>query len=97
MRNRSRTEIVSQILEVASRSRDVGGDDDNNNDYPVTKTRIMYDVSFSYTQLKGYLEMLTDNGLLSYDLDSQTFKITEKGQRFLQIYNETGTAMKEQE
>jgi predicted transcriptional regulator len=43
-----------------------------------TKTKIMYKAFLSYGQMKRHLMVLTQNNLLSYDLDAQTFKTTEK-------------------
>ena len=51
MTNRSRTEIVSQILESADRSSD-------DNDDGVTKTKIMHKVFLTSAQLKEYLMIL---------------------------------------
>nr|WP_187147738.1 winged helix-turn-helix domain-containing protein [Candidatus Nitrososphaera gargensis] len=76
MKYRSRTDIASQMLEAAN-----GG---------TTKTKIMYKAFLSYSQLREYLSMLTDNGLLEYDKSTETFKTTEKGTRFLRICNEMG-------
>jgi predicted transcriptional regulator len=73
MRYRSRTEIISQILETANGGR-------------ATKTKILYKAFLSHAQLKDYLTILTDSDLLRYDLDTQTFRTTEKGLRFLEIY-----------
>lgn len=75
-RTRTRTEIISQILRVANE-----GDG-------ATKTKIMYDVFLSYGLTKELMMILTKNGLLSYDLDGQTFKTTERGVRFLETYNQ---------
>jgi predicted transcriptional regulator len=75
MRYRSRTDIISEILDVAN-----GGS--------ATRTKIMYKAYLSYGQLKEYLSVLTDNGLLSYDAHTQTFKTTEKGLRLLGAYNQ---------
>ena len=36
--------------------------------------------------MKEYVALLTEKGLLGYDKDSQTFRSTEKGLRFLEIY-----------
>jgi predicted transcriptional regulator len=72
MKYRSRTEITSQILEVAIMG--------------VTKTKIMYKAFLSYAQLKEYLDVLLTNGLLDYDKKDEIFKTTEKGLRFLRIY-----------
>jgi predicted transcriptional regulator len=45
--------------------------------------------------LKEYLMILTGNDLLGYDIDTQSFKTTEKGLRFLQIYNQIDDVVKE--
>lgn len=71
---RSRTEITAQILEVA-----IGG---------VNRTRIMYKGFLSYAQLKEYLQVLIENGLLTFDKGAEKFKTTDKGIRFLRIYQE---------
>jgi predicted transcriptional regulator len=76
MKYRSRTEIVSMILEAAN-----GG---------ATKTRIMYKAFLSYAQLKEYLSVLIENNLLEYLEGSQTYKTTEKGFNLLKMHNEIG-------
>jgi len=53
----------------------------------VTKTRILTGAFLSYNQLQEYLVFLIQKDLIRYDKDTQTFKTTEKGLRFLQIYN----------
>ena len=73
MRYRNRTEITSQILETA-----MGG---------ATKTKIMYRAFLSYAQMKEYLEVLSANGLLERN-EKQMFTTTEKGIKFLKIYQE---------
>lgn len=73
MKYRSRTEIASRILESAS-----GG---------TTKTKIMYKAFLSYAQLKEYLAVLEENGLLAYDKGEQIYKTTQKGLHFLDITN----------
>jgi predicted transcriptional regulator len=80
-RTRTRTEIMSQILMIAN------GDGS-------TKTKIMYQAFLSYGQMKEHLRILTENDLLSYDLDAQTFKTTEKGLRFLEAYNQMNGMIK---
>ena len=82
MGNRSRTEIVSQVLEAAN-----GG---------ATKTKIMYRALLSYKQMKEYVNLLTEKGMLVYDPARSTFKTTEKGHRFLQIYDHLDQILKEQ-
>jgi predicted transcriptional regulator len=74
MKYRTKTEIMSEILGIAN-----GGS--------ATKTKIMYQAFLSYPQMKKHLVVLTQNDLLSYDLDAQTFKTTEKGLRFLDTCN----------
>ncbi len=76
MKYRSRTDITAQILEAAN-----GG---------VTKTKIMYKAFLSYAQLKEYLTVLVENGLLEYVEGEQIYRTTEKGNRFLKIYNQIG-------
>jgi predicted transcriptional regulator len=74
MKYRSRTDIVSQILEAAN-----GG---------ATKTKIMYKAYLSYAQLKEYLSVLVENGLLEYEEAEQEYKTTQKGSKFMRVYNE---------
>ncbi|MEP0824281.1 MAG: hypothetical protein HRF40_02230 [Nitrososphaera sp.] len=76
MKYRSRTEIVVAILEAAD-----GG---------ATKTRIMYSAYLSYAQLKEYLSILLENELVEYDMSDLKYKTTQKGRRFIKIYNEMG-------
>ena len=73
MKYRSRTEIVGLILEAAN-----GGG--------ATKTKIMYKVFLSFAQLREYLTMLQENGLIEYEGGKQTYRTTEKGMSLLQIY-----------
>ena len=73
---RSRTDIVSQILEAAN-----GG---------ATKTKIMYKAYLSYAQLKEYLSVLVENGLLEFEKGTQTYKTTSKGLQFLKTYSQIG-------
>jgi predicted transcriptional regulator len=76
MKNRSRTEIASNILDAAN-----GG---------ATKTKIMYIAFLSYNQLKEYLSILIENNLIEYLEGTRTFKTTEKGLNFLKMHNEMG-------
>ena len=75
MGNRSRTEIVGNILDAANE----GG---------TTKTKIMYFAFLSYNQLKEYLSILIENNLIEYLDGTQTYKTTEKGLNYLKMYNE---------
>jgi predicted transcriptional regulator len=85
MRYRSRTEIISQILETA------------NGRVGITVTKLMYKAFLSHDQLKGYVKVLTESDLLSYDFVTRTFKTTEKGLKFLKLYNKIDQLMKEEE
>ncbi len=55
-----------------------------------TKTRIMYSAYLSYAQLKEYLSILLENELVEYDMSDLKYKTTQKGRRFIKIYNEMG-------
>jgi predicted transcriptional regulator len=85
LRYRSRTEIISEILEAA------------NGAVNVTKTRLMYKVFLSQSQLKEYLKVLIENELLGYDFVTRTFKTTQKGLKFLQLYNKINDVLMEKE
>jgi predicted transcriptional regulator len=74
MKYRSRTDIAALILEAAN-----GG---------AAKTKIMYRAFLSYAQLKEYLAILLENGLVEYLAAQQIFKTTAKGSRFLHLYSQ---------
>ena len=73
MRYRSRTDIISQILDATN-----GG---------VSKTKIMYKAYLSYAQLKEYLSVMLENGLIEHERETNTFRTTEKGRAFIKAYN----------
>jgi predicted transcriptional regulator len=81
MGNRSRTEIVGNILDAAN-----GG---------TTKTKIMYTAFLSYNQLNEYLSLLTENNLIEYLDGTNKFKTTEKGLFFLKVHNEIGELLQQ--
>jgi predicted transcriptional regulator len=85
MRYRSRTEIISQILDAA------------NGHVNITKTKLMYKAFLSQSQLKEYVKVLTESDLLRYDSVTWTFKTTQKGLRFLDLYNKIDQLMNEQQ
>jgi len=91
MRYRSRTEIVTRILEVANEGSSSFGNGG------VSQTTIMFKASLSHIQLHQYLMMLTESDLLSYDRQTYTFKTTEKGLSLLKAYNQMGQIIKERE
>ena len=76
MKYRSRTEIVAGILEAAYDG--------------TTKTKIMYKAYLSYSQLKEYLSVLIDNGLLEYNDAELKYRTSAKGKRFLETYVQMG-------
>jgi predicted transcriptional regulator len=76
MKYRSRIDIVAQILNAA-----IGGD---------TRTKIMYKSYLSHTQLKDYLVMLLQDGLIEADPDINRYRTTEKGMKFVQVYEHIG-------
>ena len=79
MKYRSRTDIVSQILESAN-----GG---------ATKTRIMYNAYLSYAQLKEYLSALLESGLIEYVDGEHKYNTTSKGVQYLTTYQRIGEMM----
>ena len=74
MKYRSRTDIVGSILEATNGGR-------------ATKTKIMYKAFLSFEQLKEYLIVLQEKGLIEYEEGQKTYRTTTKGMRLLQIVN----------
>lgn len=74
MRKRDAINIIRFILEVIIEC----------NNAKSLMTTTMYKVLLNHPELKEFWTILSENNLLSYDGDVQTFKITEKGLRFLQ-------------
>lgn len=73
MKKRDALNIIRFILEVTIES----------NNAKSMMTAIMYKVLLNHPELKEFWTVLSENNLLSYDVDAQTFKTTEKGLRFL--------------
>ena len=73
--HRSRMDIIAGILRVST-----GG---------ARKTHIMYRCNLSSSQLKAYLDFLTNRGLVCKisKSGSSVFETTDKGVAFLQAYN----------
>jgi predicted transcriptional regulator len=69
---RSRSDIIELLLNAA----DGGG---------ATKTKLMYSAFISFNQLKEYLSLLAENGLIQYEQETHTLKTTEKGIHFLKL------------
>ncbi|TLY04920.1 MAG: hypothetical protein E6K87_01925 [Thaumarchaeota archaeon] len=79
MKYRSRTEIISMILDSATAG--------------ATKTKIMYKAYLSYTQLKEYLSFLEGNEMIMYEQGTQLYRVTDKGRKFINVYSEIGDMM----
>ena len=77
MKCRDRTEITAQILAVAESG--------------ASQTMIMYRAFLTYDQMKEYLDLLTKYNLLK--CEERRYKTTEKGRRFLKLYNEVARFM----
>jgi predicted transcriptional regulator len=76
MKHRSRLEIISLILDIASRN---GGD---------TQKKILYRAYLSPQHLKEYLILLQENDLIKYQEEQgRVYRTTDKGLRFLYLYN----------
>ena len=73
MKYRSRSDIVGLLLDAAN-----GGG--------ATKTKLMYKAYLSFNQLREYLTLLVENGLIEYE-GGQTYRTTEKGIRVLNLQN----------
>jgi len=72
---RNRLAIAATILEVAQAGS-------------ATKTRLMYGSFLSFAQINEYLNFLLSNGLVMKNDDTHIYALTEKGQRYLRIYDE---------
>ncbi len=71
MKYRSRTEIITMILDSAR----VG----------TTKTKIMYKAYLSYGQLQDYLKFLMANEFIICEEGTQVHRTTEKGLKYLNM------------
>ena len=80
---RSRDDIIRMILDAANGS---GGG--------IAKTKLMYQAYLGHDRMKEYQTVLTESGLLNYDVYTRKFKTTEKGLRFLDTYNQMSDIMK---
>ena len=83
--------VVSLILEVSSNR------DDDAEIKTITTTKIMYNTLLNNPRLKEYWSDLTELGLLEYDITTNTFKTTEKGLRFLEVFSELDQRAREEQ
>ncbi len=102
-------EVVFDILEIVDRGGGRGGSFDNpydNNDHDhqhhmdnrvIQQTDLKNEaVLLDDSQLKGILKVLRENDLLSIDSATRKFKITQRGRKFVQIYNKMNDLLKEE-
>jgi predicted transcriptional regulator len=75
MKYRTRFEIASNILSVALEGN-------------ASKRRLMYASFLSSSQVNDYLNFLTANELIMMDEETHVYALTEKGMRFLHIYDD---------
>jgi len=71
MKYRSRTDIITAILGIASQG--------------ATKTRIMYGAYLSYAQVREYLDFLVSKNLLTRD-PVGLYRLTESGMDLLHTF-----------
>jgi predicted transcriptional regulator len=76
LKYRSRTDIAAAILEISLEG--------------AIKTKIMYKAFLSFPQLKEYLGVLLDRGLLEHDAEHQQYWTTDKGKQYLKMYRDVG-------
>lgn len=74
MKYRSRMEIIDTILRSARAGESF--------------TRILYKAMISFSQAKEYLSLLRARELIVYEEEEHVYRITEKGLRFMEAYDE---------
>ncbi len=80
---RDRLDIIADILNVASQE--------------AKKTQIMYQANLSYKVLQRYLTEIIDASLIEFENRDQRYKLTFKGQDFLDAYKEYARCSKNME
>ena len=84
MVSRSRHEIYASILKSAPRNRE-----------GTRITRIMYESLLSYAMISRNLKELVKAGLLENVPEITNYKITEKGLRFLELFENMNELIKQ--
>ena len=69
MKYRSRTDIITQVLQATNQG--------------ASKTRMMYGAYLSYAQINEYTKFLLEKELLRYQTETRIYNLTEKGMQFL--------------
>jgi predicted transcriptional regulator len=77
LKEADRMDIISLLLQVSLSDAKATG----------RITRSMYNALLNHPRLKEYWTALTEEGLLAFDDATQSFKTTEKGLRFLEVFN----------
>jgi len=80
---RDRLDIIADILNVASRD--------------AKKTKIMYQANLSYKVLQRYLNEIIEASLVKFQNQDQCYKLTYKGQEYLDAYKEFSRCSKSME
>jgi predicted transcriptional regulator len=80
---RDRLDIIADILNVASRD--------------AKKTQIMYQANLSYKVLQRYLNEIINASLVAFEDNHQYYKLTFKGQEYLNAYKEYARCSKSME
>jgi predicted transcriptional regulator len=75
---RMQTEIIARIPHLVN----------DENRTIETQNQIMHKSFLSYAQLKEYLVLLMQNGLLEYLDETKSYRTTEKGLKFLKMYEQ---------
>jgi len=75
LKRRSKSEIISSILEVTNGNR-------------VGLPEIQFKTYLSYNMVTGYLLQLRQSNLIEYTEGDRMFKTTPKGMQALQMYSE---------
>jgi predicted transcriptional regulator len=86
-KRRDTLNIISLILEASSADAH----------YTKKTTVIMYNTLLNHPRLKEFWIGLAEKGLLIYDNTTQTFKTTEKGLRFLEVFSELNRQSREEQ
>jgi len=82
---RDRLNIMAEIMEASKGSQ--------------LKTRIMYMVNLSFSQVNEYLSFLTEMGFLSVRVDNRkkVYETTAKGNRYIENYREMSNLLRVQD
>lgn len=82
MKYRSRMDVAAAILDIAKDGE--------------KKSKITAGAFLSYPQVKEYLSVLMDGGLLTYAEKPKLYFTTEKGRRLLEMYGEIDAIIPEE-